>query len=430
MLSEIGVKAWPAFFSTWSAGEQTDLLPMPFYFDHVILFWEHEGSTYFTDLLLQGYQVSEIPAVLAGKWVFVVNDSGGFFTTIPETDRAESVNVQYQNASIRADGTAFIQLLVVFSRAYSITIKEQLRKMNTAEKETFFATVETLLSGGGKVLERKWQNADKLHGRIFLNLKFERPSFAQHIGDMMIFGVPPTERGSLFVAPTRKNPIVLSSAVGEDWNYSFSVPADYEIVNMPKNISFQNSLISFSLEYAVNGNKITAKKSVIFRKTIIPADQYQTIQNLLDEIPRKVNDKILIRQKKALDNSIVPDHREQHLDDVFSKVAGTWEWKDLIGTERSNPYTIVFTDKNRAAVFTLNNPSKRIDGRSGNTYTYKILHHDEKSITMSLDGETRKTQTGDFVVWTIVLIEPDVYCWRRSDWQLTSCSKPVQLLMK
>jgi len=112
--------------------------------------------------------------------------------------------------------------------------------------------------------------------------------------------------------------------------------------------------------------------------------------------------------------------------DIFSKVVGTWEWADRVGTAESNPHTIKFVDENKAAVFSLANPIKSQDGTTKRSYTYKVLYSGEHSITMFLDGETRKTDAGDLVIWVLMLKTPDVYCWRRTDWPPQGCTKEVR----
>lgn len=121
---------------------------------------------------------------------------------------------------------------------------------------------------------------------------------------------------------------------------------------------------------------------------------------------------------------------EQPLNDIFLKVTGTWEWKERIGTEKSNPHTIKFTDNNTTAVFTREKPIKNQDGKFEDFYSYKVLSHDENTITMFLSGETRKTESGDLVIWILVLKDPDVYCWRRTDWKPTSCTKEIHRIKR
>jgi pimeloyl-ACP methyl ester carboxylesterase len=41
-------------------------------------------------------------------------------------------------------------------------------------------------------------------------------------------------------------------------------------------------------------------------------------------------------------------------------------------------------------------------------------------------GETRKTESGDRVVWDLILLSPDSYCWRRTDWPPISSNEPAR----
>lgn len=72
---------------------------------------------------------------------------------------------------------------------------------------------------------------------------------------------------------------------------------------------------------------------------------------------------------------------------------------------------------------------KPIEGPNGklSEYTYKVLYSDEKSITMFLEGETRKLSTGDLAIWVLVLEGQDMYRWRiygtPADWRNTVIGK-------
>lgn len=298
LLSEIGVKASPVLFSTWADLHREDLLPMPSFFDHVILHFEVDGKGYYTDVLQKGYKFQEIPGSLARKRVFVVNERGGFFEAIPESDRIENSTVTTQNVTIREDGTAIVDVSSTFSRGISVTMRETLRKVSEKDKEKVFANVETQIMMGGKMIDRSWKNIDVPHSQIVFNIRFENPNLVQLIGDLMIFGMPQSSRGSLFTAPKRHHPIVMKSGMVSDYHITYNLPAGYEVLNLPKKVSLETKLSQYMREYKLESNSvIKARQLNVYKAGRVPAEEYKTIQAYYDAIPKATNNKVVIKKK-------------------------------------------------------------------------------------------------------------------------------------
>lgn len=298
MLSEIGISAWPTLVYTGPDFIRADMLPMPFYFNHAILFIELDGKGYYVDVLRKGYYYHEIPFSLAGKRAFVANDHGGFFADIPESDKTEKATISTENVQIREDGMSIVEMKAVFSRNFSIEIREMLKKSSAEKKEKFFASVETMLIAGGKVIERSWENTEVPHALISLTLKFSHPNLVQRMGDMMLFGMPQTSRGTLFSSPKRKYDIVFSFADVTENHIYYSIPAGYEVMSLPKAVLLETSLGGYRREYGADGTeRITGSEISFHRHARLSPGEYRTIQDFLDEIPRSTNDKIIIRKK-------------------------------------------------------------------------------------------------------------------------------------
>jgi hypothetical protein len=300
LLSSIGVKASPVLFSTWADLKRDDLLAMPSFFDHVILHFEVDGKGYYTDVLQKGYRFSEIPGTLARKRVFVVNDRGGHFGEIPDTDGLESSSVTSQNVTIRNDGTAVVEVTANFSRGLSVSMREMLKNISEKDKEKVFANVETQLMMGGKLIDRKWKNIEVPYSQITFTLRYEHPNLVQLMGDMMMFGMPQSGRSSLFSAPKRTYPIVFKNSASSDYHVAYNLPAGFEVLNLPKKVALETKLARYSREYKLDSdNIIRARQLTVYKQGRVPAGEYKQIQSYYDEIPKATNDKIVIKKKAA-----------------------------------------------------------------------------------------------------------------------------------
>ena len=297
MLSELGVKAWPAHMSTSSDLSRRDLLPMPLYFDHVIVAIDLEGKRYYTDILLKGYHFQTIPIHLAGKRVFIVNGAGGEFAGIPFPDKAEIAMISDQKIRITNSRDAIIEVSFTLSGGVSTMLKEKLKTVNAEDREKFFSAFVTSVSQGGKVLEKQMKNADVPYMPISFILQFEQPNLVQQAGDMLMFGMPPLTRPAVFSSPKRRYPIVFRPDTELQSTISYTIPEGYEIASMPQKVFRDNAFSTYVREYSIEGSHINGKEVFFYKQATIPASEYEMVRNFFDEMPGLTGDKIIIKKK-------------------------------------------------------------------------------------------------------------------------------------
>jgi transglutaminase-like putative cysteine protease len=297
MLSELGVKAYPVLYPSSRAFSRDRLLPMPTYFNHAILYFEVDGTSYYSDLLRKGYSLLEIPDAMSGKKVFVINEKGGFFGTIPPTDDAETVRVTDEHVVVRENGDTTIEITAFFPRNFSVELREEYQNQNDTSREKMFEYIESLLAAGGKVTEREWKNLDTPYTRISVRLKYDKPQWAQRVGNMLMFGMPQSPRGTAFTVMKRKYPIVFTSTVRKEKKVTYVLPEGYEVVNLPKDVILQRAFAGYERTYSVTGNSISGKEVAEYKESVTPAEQYQQIRDFHDDVTRLTNDMIMIRKK-------------------------------------------------------------------------------------------------------------------------------------
>ena len=59
------------------------------------------------------------------------------------------------------------------------------------------------------------------------------------------------------------------------------------------------------------------------------------------------------------------------------------------------------------------------------TANYTVLAPTENGLAMLMDGEDRLDPSGRPVTWDLILLSNDEYCWHRSDWRATGCTKSI-----
>ena len=297
LLSKIGVKAFPVLMSSISYLHRGDLLPIPSYFDHVILAIEVDGKCYYTDVLTKGYRFQELPSSYEGRRAFVLNDKGGFFTVLPvQNSNSKNTNTLLK-VTIKDDGTAVVETTIIFSRDDSVMLRKEIAKGGPDEREKALAALETVILSGGKLLEKTWENIDMSYDQITVFMRFESSNIVQRMGDMMMFGLPPFQRKTEFSSRKRFYPVVFNSPYRLETRVTYIIPDGYEISVMPKKIDFNPLFAGYIREYESQGAQIVGREFLELKTYRLSVEEYPLLQNFFDDIVRKTNDKILIKKK-------------------------------------------------------------------------------------------------------------------------------------
>lgn len=126
----------------------------------------------------------------------------------------------------------------------------------------------------------------------------------------------------------------------------------------------------------------------------------------------------LVLPALALSQSL-PENQDLRFQDIAT---GTWGL-DADGVRcDENPHTIEFPPDGRTMVLRY---AKGVGDKPPFVANYRLIGEGPGFLRMKLDGETRKTETGDLVEWDLVLLSADSYCWHRTDWQEGGCTKPA-----
>lgn len=109
----------------------------------------------------------------------------------------------------------------------------------------------------------------------------------------------------------------------------------------------------------------------------------------------------------------------------YETLPGNWGWE---GTDECATAPAVLRFSSHQERMHIAHTPVREDGtheprREAN---YTVTGRAGNVLSMTMDGEDRKTEQGRLVTWDLVVLDPDTYCWHRSDWRPTACTKTVR----
>lgn len=296
MLKEAGISAYPCFFyeDSYSDTEISDKVPMPLYFNHVILGIELEPGLYFTDLLIKGYKFSDTPADIQGSHLLVINGQGGSFCRLPILGDS---TFRKSDIVINSDGSALVTRETQLSKDSSALSIEYWKNLTEKRKQQYIEGLNSRIAPGGKVLENKFVNIDKEYSMVTHIMKYEAPKWADMSGKFMTFNGKVLERYKCFTGKERTHPVWLKHNQLDKVVNTYHIPEGYSIENIPSDKELLSSFIEYSRKYSYKNNIITETDTLSQKRILLQPGDYQMIQDTYNKIPQLSMEKIIIKRK-------------------------------------------------------------------------------------------------------------------------------------
>lgn len=111
-------------------------------------------------------------------------------------------------------------------------------------------------------------------------------------------------------------------------------------------------------------------------------------------------------------------------DPLLGHFEGTWGTPGTVGSCEENASTIRFSEDGTQMAISYSQPVPGFDETPRTDFTYQVLGVAGSSVRMSLDGEVRTTPSGNLVIWDLVRLSGEAYCWHRADWEPDVCTPP------
>jgi hypothetical protein len=109
--------------------------------------------------------------------------------------------------------------------------------------------------------------------------------------------------------------------------------------------------------------------------------------------------------------------------DPFVLLPGTWDWANRPGSCQDNPQTLALSADRTRVTLEYRKPVTNAAGKPQKSEVYKILDARARLLHTVVEGETRKDRTGQPVTYDFMFVSDNSFCWHRSDWGKSQCTK-------
>ncbi len=115
-------------------------------------------------------------------------------------------------------------------------------------------------------------------------------------------------------------------------------------------------------------------------------------------------------------------HPPSQVPDAFLGLVGNWDEEHAESCK--SPHVLSFNEEKTMMSVTYADAGWVTEDDSRKVFHYKILSANPSALRMQLENEPRLDNAGKPVVWQLVLVDADTYCWGRDDWPQGACTSP------
>ncbi len=300
MLKVGGIKSHIALFNTeFSITDPKYDLAIPSLFDHVLLFVEDpkEGDFYI-DPLLDGYDIGQYPSNYQAAYTFIITENGGGFGRLPIFNEKRNYHKAEQTITIGQDGSALTAGQLTMDLDTSVEFRDKFNALDKEGKERFYQALDTIITSGGEMLERRIEGLDEKYGLLKGYAKFRRKDAYPVTDDMIIIELEGYERNADFTEKERKNPIFCPVNSLSEEITTYHIPQGFRISYIPKNINLNTEFLNIKREYVRNQNEIIVTTITRYKRLELSKENYAKVKDFFNQLPTKAKQRIMLKRIK------------------------------------------------------------------------------------------------------------------------------------
>lgn len=297
LLKAVGIKSYCAIVNAGPNGEPADP-KFPFdYFDHEILCVPFQSDTTWLECTDQYQPFGQLGTFTENRNALIITEDGGKLVRTPRSTIAENGLQGTVDIKLDADGGAKASVKLAATGVYRddyigiAALKEDeqkeafMRILNIKQPMAFDLTPDTDKNGIRNVSFR-------LTYDDFSDIKAgDKMFYRPHAFDLVAFTLP--------VEDHRKSDYYFGSPIKKTCVTTIELPNGFVVEALPASQDFKFAYGEYHVKYTYDttANRVTSTTSFTITNQDIPAAQYNSLQQYLDNINSAQNKKLVIKRK-------------------------------------------------------------------------------------------------------------------------------------
>ncbi|MCX6366616.1 MAG: DUF3857 domain-containing protein [Armatimonadetes bacterium] len=303
LLRAAGITAHPVLLQAGEPFPQQVELPSPHAFNHAICQAQVGGKTYWLDATAQVCRFGDIPQADRGVEVLVIKDGKAVFETVPEASPAEALNLQQASVVLDSEGAAMGTVQLSGTGDYELSLRANLVVKSNDERKKYAEALLGSIGVNPRIESLQLTDISNRDTPLSISSKTRFANWATVSGDLLLFKARPDQASPAFASPfvedNRLYPIYQSEPRLMRANLEVTIPEGYSYLYIPKPISGESALGSFSRTVQQEGRKLTISIEVQDRRATVPATEYPALRQYIDRYLRMYGELVIARKDAA-----------------------------------------------------------------------------------------------------------------------------------
>ena len=296
MLKSIGIKAYPVLIGTFDYINLNRDFPS-IAFNHCIAVADVQGEWVFMDATGQTVSFGDLPVVDQDRLVLAILDDGYKIISTPSFEAKNNSSQITMQIKVNKDETIYASRRIDTTGIFNQSQRFWLQFTKPKLIEEVLRGAANSIAPGARLLDHKIRNIDDLDKDIVLEYEFQAPEFLTNagksrllpqLGNIDILAVAKEERSYPIEYPALFETIVA---------IKIEFPENLTIEYLPESLKIDSEWIEFENNYTKDDKIISFYERYSSKRKIISQEEYKEYKELLEDIARKINQRIILKER-------------------------------------------------------------------------------------------------------------------------------------
>ncbi|MFC1709600.1 DUF3857 domain-containing protein [Candidatus Omnitrophota bacterium] len=296
MLRTIGIESYPVLIGTYDHMDLNEDFPS-LVFNHCIAVVKFEGEWIFLDPTGQTVPFGDLPSMDQDRLVFLVLDDEYRIISTPTFPAKHNASHVQMKIKIEEDGSIVANRKVdtrgVFAQSQRYWLQFTKPKLI---KETLEGTANGI-APGARLIDYRIENEEDLDKDIILEYEFQGPEYLAKADKSRLL----PQFGSIgigsVVKEERSYPIEHPTLLKVDSTTEVELPQNLALKYLPEDIRIDSEWFEFENIYTTKDEVVIFNQSYRLKKKIVLQQEYKEYKALIEDIARKINQRIILEEK-------------------------------------------------------------------------------------------------------------------------------------
>ena len=301
MLREVGI---PANYVLVNSGdeEQRNNIPPSIEFNHCIVAVDNGSNPpTFLDLTANNHPVGSIPTMDRDAFSLVIKTGNSAPITLPRVQAAAPNMFAKTTLTLDESNNAIIDNSTEYTGVLTANLRARFRTKTQNEREKSMQSELSSEFPSVKLTKFDVSNLEDLTSSVTYKYTCGIPNYMTDAGDFKLVKIPwrdDLRADDALSYEHRSYPMKYRSGVDTSFEeMNIKLPADYEPLDVPKPKKIKSPIAEYSVEYSYSGGTLNAKRTFIYKKSLVQTDQYDEFKKFYNAVVKEDAKQILLKKQ-------------------------------------------------------------------------------------------------------------------------------------